>query len=282
MRDIFTHSQRWCLLIAVVCFSGLIVSAQNKTDKQYKTKEFCSENWSNDDKVTFREVREMTVRSTGLLDVNAGRNGGISVKGEDRSDILVRACVRTWGDTEAAAKALAATIRIVGDSTIRTEGASNEHGWSVSYQISVPRAINLKLETFNGGISVKGVEGTIQFKATNGGVSLHEVAGDVTGRTTNGGISVLLAGNSWKGNGLDVGTTNGGVSLMIPENFAARVEVSTVNGGFRSDIDALKVEKDDNYRTRGVNISKDINGGGALVRVATTNGGVSIGTSAKY
>lgn len=276
MKTIFTHS---CLLIGLVCFSGLVASAQNKSDKQYKVKEFCSENWSNDDKASFREIREMTVKSTGSLTVDADRNGGIKVKGENRSDVLVRACVRTWGATADSAKSLAGTIRIATEPAVRTEGASDESNWSVSYEILVPRATNLKLDTFNGGISVTGVDGTIEFKAMNGGVSLQDVAGDVKGRTTNGGVSVKLSGGSWKGTGLDVGTTNGGVHLMIPENFAAHVEVSTVNGGFNSDIPALDAEKDDNGRKRGVNINKDINGGGALVRVVTTNGGVKIGST---
>jgi hypothetical protein len=104
----------------------------------------------------------------------------------------------------------------------------------------------------------------------------------VKGRTTNGGLHIELAGNTWKGNGLDVETTNGGVHLSMSENYAARFETRTVNGGFKSDITSLAVEreKDENgYRKQGVNISRDINGGGPLVRVITTNGGVKIGSN---
>jgi hypothetical protein len=54
-----------------------------------------------------------------------------------------------------------------------------------------------------------------------------------------------------------------------------------VNGGFSSDIAALKPEDRDNnrgYHERKVKISTDLNGGGAPIRVVTTNGGVHIGT----
>jgi hypothetical protein len=268
---------RLSLLIALTCFSGLMVAGQNK-DKQYKVREFCSENWSNGDKASSSEIREMTLKSTGSLSVDAGRNGGIKVKGENRSDILVRACVRTWGATEEAAKSLAKSIRIVTDATVRAEGGNDDQDWTISYDIRVPTATNLKLDAFNGGISIGGVDGDIEFKTTNGGVSLVDVAGDVKGRTTNGGVSVRLSGNAWKGTGLDVETTNGGVMLMMPESYAAHFETRTVNGGFNSDIAGLFVEKDENDRSRGVNISKDINGGGALIRVVTTNGGVKIAT----
>jgi DUF4097 and DUF4098 domain-containing protein YvlB len=108
---------------------------------------------------------------------------------------------------------------------------------------------------------------------------LSNVAGDVKGKTKNGGVSVALSGSSWKGSGLDVETTNGGVHLSIPETYAARIETGTVNGGFKSDIAALNIER--NERTRAVRLNTEINGGGAPVRVVTTNGGVKISSFVK-
>ena len=276
---------RFCfysLLLVVFVLSGEDASAQNKEKYKNKTysKEFCSNNWSNGDKVSGSELREMTV-SGGSLTVDGKRNGGIQVKGENRSDVLIRACVQTWGNTEEEAKSLAKGIRIETGGTIRAEGVSEENGWSVSYQILVPRSTNLKLTTMNGGISISDVDGTMEFDAKNGGIHLSNLAGSVKGRTTNGGLHIELSGNTWKGDGIDVETTNGGVHLTMSETYAARFETRTVNGGFKSDIAALAVEKekDENgYRRQGVNISRDINGGGALVRVVTTNGGVKIGS----
>ncbi len=275
---------RFCfysLLLAAFVLCGEDASGQNK-DK-YKNKnynsEFCSNNWSNGDKVSGSELRETTI-SAGDLTVDGKRNGGISVKGENRSDILVRACVQTWGTTEDEAKSLAKNIRIETVGTVHAVGTTEETNWSVSYQILVPRNTDLKLTTLNGGISIENVEGRLEFDAKNGGIHLSNLAGDVKGRTTNGGLHIELAGNTWKGNGLDVETTNGGVHLTMAENYAARFETRTVNGGFKSDIAGLTVEKEENgYRRQGVNINRDLNGGGALVRVVTTNGGVKIGSN---
>jgi hypothetical protein len=280
-NTIKTHLFGYALFLAIIFTFSAVGFGQDKSQKKKQVREFCTENWTNDDKVAFSEIREMTMRPTSLLDVDAGRNGGIKVKGENRSDILVRACVRTWGETDEAARTIARNIRITNDSVIRTEGIAENSNSAVSYEILVPRSTNLKLETFNGGISISGVDGTIEFGAMNGGVSLTDVAGSVKGKTTNGGISVNLSGNSWKGNGLDVETTNGGVHLVLPDSYAARVETRTVNGGFKSDFSELNVERDENDRRRGVNISKDINGGGALIRVVTTNGGVKISSASK-
>src|SRR5215204_1256541 len=101
------------LMIAFVLL-GTDARAQEKEKEKFKNKtysrEFCSNNWSNGDKVGGSELREMTV-SGGSLTVDGKRNGGIQVRGENRSDVLIRACVQTWADTEEAAKALAKGIR---------------------------------------------------------------------------------------------------------------------------------------------------------------------------
>lgn len=267
---------RYALLLSIICLSASAVFAQEKADKQQVRDSFC-QNWGNynGDKVSFNEVREMTLGASSLLTVDGRRNGGIRVKGSDRKDILVRACIQTWGVTDEEARGLAKDIQFETGSTVRATN-STEEGWSVSYEIHVPRATNLKLTAYNGGIGISGVEGNLEFETHNGGVSVSDVAGNVKGRTTNGGLSVKLSGSSWKGSGLDVQTTNGGVSLSLPENYAARIETGTVNGGFKSDINALNIEQDEKGRPRNKRISTDLNGGGALIRVITTNGGIKI------
>lgn len=260
----------------ILCLSGSNAFAQEKRG------DFCqNNNYSSDNKVSYRELREASAAAGSLVNVDARRNGGIQVRGENRSDVLVRACVQTLGTTDEEARSVARGIRIETGSTIRAEGASDEANWAVSYEILVPRSSNLKLTAHNGGIHISGVSGTMDFETTNGGVHLSDVAGGVRGRTTNGGIHVALSGGGWSGNGLDLETTNGGIHLTVPESFAARVEVATTNGGFRSDIPALSVEKpsEKNGWNRRSRVTADLNGGGAPVRLVTTNGGVHINSS---
>jgi hypothetical protein len=99
------------------------------------------------------------------------------------------------------------------------------------------------------------------------------VAGDVRGQAVNGGIVVDLTGNRWEGRGLDVRTTNGGVRMSIPSNYSADLEARTVNGGLRIDF-PITVSGLLNGRPR--ELRTQLGSGGALVRVATTNGGVQI------
>lgn len=273
----FRLSSIFTLLALVLC--GFVAAGtavgQDKEKIKDKSDGFCSENWSSDNKESFRELREMNVAAGGVLDVDAGKNGGIGVRGDNRSDILVRACVQAWGQTVEAAKAAVGSVRVTTAGAIRAEGP-DESNYSVSFQILVPRNTNLQLKAHNGGISISNVEGNLQFETMNGGVHLDNVAGDVRGRTTNGGVNVALTGNTWRGSGLDVETSNGGVHLTVPQNYAANIETGTVNGGFSSDIAALNVEKDERGRARNKTVNAAINGGGAPIKVTTTNGGVRI------
>lgn len=278
------------LLLSTTILFGQEKEKLEKLDKmahkaEKKNYEFCSsDNWTNGDKVGFKELREMTIPASGSLAVDGGKNGGIKVKGSERSDILVRACVQTWGVSEEAARAVASGIRISTAGTVKADAADDQN-WGVSYEVHVPRNTDLNLKAHNGGISISSVEGRLQFETLNGGVGLMDVAGDVRGRTTNGGVRVSLTGSSWKGAGLDVATTNGGVHLMLAENYAANFETGTVNGGFRSDIPALNVTQEDVKgpvrHNRATRLNLALNGGGPPIRVITTNGGVNISSASK-
>jgi len=219
------------------------------------------------------EMREVTVPAAGKLDVDAGTNGGISVKGSDRTDILVRTKVQTNGDTEAESKQMAARIRVeTAGGRIRATGPDSEghRGWGVSYEIFVPRKTDLALRTHNGGIGISGVQGRLQFEAVNGGVSLKQLAGSVEGHTTNGGLHLELTRDRWEGDKCDVSTTNGGVTIRVPANYSAHLETGTVNGGVRIDF-PVTIQGEINKQ-----IAVDLGSGGKLVRVMTTNGGVTV------
>lgn len=278
------------IAIALLFLSTTILFGQEKDKLAHKADKaksyaFCSgDNWSNGDKVSFKELREMTMPASGSLSVDGGKNGGIKIKGSDRADILVRACVQSWGASEEAAREVASGIKISTGGNVKPEAAGDEH-WGVSYEIQVPRNTDLNLKTHNGGISIYSVEGRLQFETLNGGVGLSDVAGDVRGRTTNGGVKVSLTGNSWRGSGLDITTTNGGVHLTMADSYSANIETGTTNGGFRSDIPALSVTQEDvkgpDRHNRATRLNTALNGGGAPIRVITMNGGVNISSASK-
>lgn len=222
------------------------------------------------DRDQYCDVRQQTIPARSQLRVDGRTNGGIDVIGSDRNDILVIAKVQTQAESASEAKAIADDIKIDFGDDIRAEGPSTRwrSSWSVSYEIHVPRKMNLDLSATNGGLSVENVDGRIELETTNGGISLDGVSGDVRGSTSNGGVDVTLTGDRWSGGGLDVSTTNGGIEVSIPTGYNARLETGTVNGGMEIGF-PVTVQGRINRR-----LTTQLGAGGALVRVTTTNGGV--------
>lgn len=255
--------------------AALLATAASVTAQEWKVvvdDEWCDEGRSGAD---WCEVREITLPATGSpVDVDAGPNGGIAVQGWDREEILLQAQVQVFDLDGKDAAAFASRIAIETEGTIEADGPERNDGpgWSVSYRLRVPRETSLVLATRNGGISIAEVRGDIEFSASNGGINLAHVGGDVRGETTNGGVHVVLGGDGWEGEGLDVETMNGGIDVELPEKYSARLLVSTVNGGIRSDLPEVAAA------SRSRSIRATIGDGGALLRLATTNGGVSVRT----
>ena len=226
--------------------------------------------WGDDERAC--DVREVTIPARGRLTVDGGQNGGISVLGWDRDEIRVVSRLQASARRGSDASALLDEIRIVTGSEVRATGPRTRDGesWGVSFTIYVPRRTDLSLDTHNGGIRIRDVDGAMRFRAVNGGVSLADIGGDVRGETQNGGLQVALAGSRWRGTGLDVRTQNGGVQLSLPERYDADLETGTVNGRFDIDIPiTVRGRIDRTIRTQ-------LGAGGPPVRVMTTNGGVSV------
>lgn len=238
------------------------------------------ENWgrdsqSDDARRGFCEVREYTVPAAGAtMTVDASPNGGISVDGASRGDILVRARVVGTAATDEEARAIAARVQIVATADrVTADGPRNlgrREGWHVSYRLDVPIRTPLSLQTTNGGIAIDNVNSRVEFRTVNGGVKLSRMGGDVAGRTTNGGVNVDLEGATWEGAGLDVQTSNGGVHLSIPAQYSAHLETGTTNGSLKIDFPVTV------QGTIGRSFSTDLGGGGPTLRVNTSNGGVKI------
>lgn len=261
------------LAFALVGFIGGAVQAQ----KSNKASMQCRDNNGDGRLASHCEIKEQTLRAGGLISVDGKTNGGVSIKGWERPEILVRAKIETRAPTQAEAEQLAQQVRIeTAALNIHAQGpeSRNDYQWYVSYEILVPGRSDLNLKANNGGISIADVNGRIEFHTTNGGVSLSRVGGAVTGTTTNGGVHVELTGTRWEGETLDVRTTNGGVNLVVPDNYSAHLETGTTNGNVQSDF-PLNVPLTERGRMP-KDISVDIGSGGPTIRAITTNGGVQL------
>ncbi len=218
-------------------------------------------------------VEKTIALPSGVLQVDSRVNGGITVLGENRRDILIRARIESHARSQSRAD------NLIGDVEIRTSNGritadgpdtGRNEWWSVSFEVHVPANADLDLTAHNGGIGVAGVSGELRMGTTNGGIHLDAVNGDVVAATTNGGVVVNLDGNGWQGHGLDVTTTNGGVTLTVPSDYSAHLETGTTNGGMDIDFPVTVQGR------IGRQITTDLGRGGPTIRLITTNGGVTV------
>src|SRR5712671_6640303 len=96
-----------------------------------------SNSYGNDRLVSNCEVREETIQSGGSLSVDGKQNGGISVKGWDQNNVLVRSKVQTAAGSTSEAREVAAQVSVrTGGGQIYAEGpaTSRDRQWSVSYE----------------------------------------------------------------------------------------------------------------------------------------------------
>lgn len=263
--------RRSAFIVMLTIATALSAFANNDEDKDKSMA--CRDDWHSDRLLSHCEIKEQTLPATGAISVDGRQNGGVSVKGWDRNEILARTRIQTAAPTQAEADALAQQI------TIQTAGAKifasgpesrRDYYWSVSYEVFVPRRSDLSLTAHNGGISISDVQGRLEFTAVNGGVALRRVGGTVHGGTTNGGLSIELTGDRWEGEEMDVKTTNGGISMSLPENYSAHLETGTVNGNLSIDFPVTVQGR----ITR--ELAVNLGSGGPTIRAMTTNGGVRV------
>lgn len=189
-----------------------------------------------------------------VLDVEGSRNGGVSIKGWDQADILVRACKLVGADDDATAQAMMNQLMITTEGgRVRAIDPQKLEGrrssWVVQFTIFVPRDMAIEASVYNGGLALSnltgrvvgkaqnggiaisrsgGTESAIELFAQNGGISLKDVEGKINARTANGGIS--LSGGSGD---VKVTSQNGGIVIRLPEGSWAgeTLEARSENGG---------------------------------------------------
>jgi putative adhesin len=264
--------QRLGALALVLLGTASSLAAQRRDFSDWELS--CSQHRGDRDGERVCNIIEKTVPLIGgTLNVDGRTNGGVTMIGENRRDVLVRALVDAHARSESRAEELADGVTIhTENGRIFAEGPDtrNREWWSVSFEVHVPARTDLELRAHNGGIAVAGVTGTLRMETLNGGIHLDAVNGDVVAETTNGGLHVALDGDRWEGKGLDATTTNGGVHLSVPTGYSAHLETGTVNGGVDIDFPVTVQGR------IGRRITTDLGRGGATIRLITTNGGVNV------
>lgn len=182
------------------------------------------------------------------------------------------------------------------------------------YKIRVPRNVSLISDTHNGDIRIRVINGRVDAGTHNGNIFIEEVTGDVTGESHNGDVDfrritgeiegqthngdITIDGSQSSGiratthNGTirgdftvdengryDFSSHNGGITISIPEDSKFDLVAYARRNSFSSDFpydDDSDRGRRYNRGNRETRIASTVNGGGASVRISTSNGRVRL------
>ena len=185
-------------------------------------------------------------------------NGGITVRGEDRKDIMVESRARSQRedregredreDREQRSDGMRRLdlgtlngLDVSEDNNVVTIKTSvfGDHGGDLV--IEVPRHASLQLKSMTGGeIAVQNVDGEIEVDNMNGAIHLNNVSGSVIAHSLNGEVSADVKRVD-PSKPMSFSTMNGNIDVTLPPDVKARVSMKTDNGEILSDFD-VKME----------------------------------------
>jgi len=139
----------------------------------------------------------------------------------------------------------------------------------IDYVLKVPATLIIDLNTVNGRIRTRGVEGETEASTVNGTIDV-ETAGlnELRATTVNGRVRATFTRDF---QGARFKTVNGGVEAFFPQNASFAVDLSQVNGDFEASF-PLSIRSNPGSRR----VSGEVNGGRHDLKIVTVNGDVEL------
>lgn len=201
-------------------------------------------------------------------------NGSVRVEGWERDVVEVRAVKSSLGDPRDLDRVRIAVVSEPGEVAVRTlypEGQGVEV--AVEYVIHVPYRVLLdSIDTVNGSVVVRGVQGRGDLRSVNGNVEVLNSSGRFSARTTNGDLHLELR-KLLDGGPVNIQTVNGSVFLGLPSNARADLKVLNMNGDFVSELPVVSTAGTFSSRVFRARLG---DGGGGQISVRTINGGIHL------
>jgi hypothetical protein len=218
--------------------------------------------------------------------------GGITVKGVNRKDVLIVARAGAENNSLRGNPEAAGLRRLTPAAGFQVGEHFNEMSISshptrhVDFEIQAPTRTHLKLITANGGdIVVEGIDGNMEIGNPNGSITLTGVSGSVVANTVNGNVlATLLRVTAEKA--MAFTSLNGSVDVTLPAATRANLKLRSDNGDVYTDFDLslrtaaeppVQAAARDGGRFQ-ISVNKSIygsiNGGGPDIELRTFNSNV--------
>ena len=240
---------------------------------------------------TVEEVftKQISFQQSGYLELD-NSNGGVEVKSWDKNEVEIKAYKRVRAGSREQAEELMQDLKIevvqtaseikivtITPQALKREGGffnwlfnGDNNSFSVEYELTVPKSIDLNIKTTNGKVYCQQIRGRLRLNSTNGKITAREIAGLVRSKTTNGSLDIELISVP-PDEEINFSTTNGSITLRLPENYGAEVNLKTTNGHIDSDFSYSEQRDWSRQHVSGI-----IGDGGGTLYCHTTNGSIRL------
>lgn len=220
--------------------------------------------------------------------------GGITVRGSNRRDVLVIARARgqhqrnEGGGGTGLRKLAQPPAFTVTEERNGILFVLHTPDRAIDFEIQVPNRANLKLGTtaINSGIVVEGVEGELEINNPNGPITLNRVGGSIVANSVDGQVRATITVVSMQ-RPMALASFNRDVDVTFPASLKANLKLRSDQGNVLTDFDVTPLQQpasiDDTRREGGrvrieVNrfIYGTVNGGGPEIELRTFNGNVYV------
>ncbi len=248
--------------------------------------------------------------SSGIIRIH-NANGKTRLVGEERADVELLANKNARAESGEAAQALLESIRVIHETAhdvleieVDVPRKWNRRGCA-HLELRVPRGLSAEIVAANGRVAIEHLRGSVRARSSNGSVDITDVVGDIEVATSNAKVCCSctrgrLVARSSNGkieledhcgsvdastsngliraslesvgrDGVQLATSNGRIVLDLPEKVDAEVDIRVDNGVIRNDRKLCKASRERNGQLRG-----RLGNGGALIKLRTSNGSVSL------
>lgn len=200
-------------------------------------------------------------------------NGSVRVEGWERNEVEVRAVKSSLSDARDLDRVKIEVCSQPGQVAVHTRYPKGQGvEVAVEYVIHVPYRVLLgSVETVNGSVVVRGVEGEGDLRSVNGDVEVFDSSGRFSAKTTNGDLHLELR-HLIDGGPMNIETINGSVVLGLPPNAGADLRVLSMNGVFSSELPVTSTVGTPSARA----FRAKLGGGGGQISVRTVNGAIHL------
>ena len=207
----------------------------------------------------------------GSISVEAGNTSEITLVAVAEGDLELKPEKENQGlfETSVTGDTLRIGRREKNDRKFRIGFLWDRNEMHIRYTLKVPPTVSLNMDTVNGRIATRGIEGATEATSVNGTIDV-EVAGinNLEATTVNGRVKATFTRGF---QGAQFRTVNGGVEAVLPEQASFTVDLAQVNGDFEASF-PLSIHSHPGRRR----VSGEVNGGQHELKITTVNGDVEL------